>query len=64
MDENDKLMTDWEFPWVTVNMETRDMYCNVCKINGTTNDWLGFLGNHHDCDNIWDYPRRLPDALS
>lgn len=61
MYKSDKNMVDHEFPWITSNMETRDMFCNICKIHGSTNDWLTFLKEHCECDNIWDYPRVLPD---
>lgn len=52
---------DYEFPWVSVDMETREMYCTVCETGGTTNDWLRFLAAHQECDDIWDYPRTLDE---
>jgi hypothetical protein len=55
-----KMEADHEFPWVEVDMETRVMHCSVCKVNGSTDNWLGFLSAHQDCASIWDYPRTLP----
>jgi hypothetical protein len=39
---------DHEFPWVEVNMATREMRCE-CGATGTTNSWLDFLSRHEKC---------------
>lgn len=57
-----KWEADQEFPWVDVCMETRDIRCNVCQINGTTNDWINFLSEHQNCEDIRDYPRTLDEV--
>jgi hypothetical protein len=40
---------DHEFPWVEVDMETREMVCTACGEKGTTDDWLRFLSKHQFC---------------
>lgn len=40
---------DHEFPWIEVNMETREMKCK-CGGTGTTDNWLSFLGQHKCCE--------------
>jgi hypothetical protein len=55
------IQPDHEFPWVNVDMETREMHCTVCEVDGTTNDWLRFLATHQECADIWDYPRTLDE---
>lgn len=51
MNESDKLITDWEFPWITVNIETRSVICNKCDAQGYIDNWLMFLADHCECNS-------------